>query len=137
MLNKREIAELEQCLTDDHVIIEVELYETNENKDNLMRRFRDGDNLSIDEMFDLPCAHPLIQAKISSSDHLKVIKDYSIIHGHDLQSLFEIENQPYLSLLIDNNNVDETILNILKDYGLYEKFISSKNTNLCVSFPES
>lgn len=136
MLNKNEMELLEKCMTQDHAIIEIELYETNSEKEELRDKFNSGEHLTIAEMFNLPCSSILIQTKINDKKELSFIKSFSIQYGKDLQPLFEIEDQPYLSLFISHKDVDIEFQKILKEYKLLDHFLSSKDTGICISFPE-
>lgn len=105
MLSKNDISNLNKCLLNDHLLLDVELDCTS------------------------------TQVKVTDSHDLQWLTAYSITHGRDLQSLFESGGFEYLSIFIDNKNVSLQFVDKLKNYGLSEYFQFDGATNILISFP--
>ncbi|EPR0413874.1 hypothetical protein ACUZIR_004279, partial [Enterobacter asburiae] len=60
MLTDKEISALNNCLLDDHLLLEVELNIVTEKSASLRSRFNNGDNLTCSELMALPHSESLV-----------------------------------------------------------------------------
>ncbi|HFW3409427.1 TPA: hypothetical protein ACIBHE_003559 [Salmonella enterica subsp. enterica serovar Chailey] len=118
MLSQKDISKLNQCLLDDHLLLEVELNAVTEESSNLLY----SESLAV--------------KKITDINDIQWLTAYAIANGRDLQPLFETCEFSYLTLFIDNENVSSQFKEWLIAYDLFDVFQSSKTTGITMSFPE-
>ena len=136
MLKDKDIAALNNCLLDDHLLIEVELNVVAEESAKLRDRFNSGDKLTYTEITALPYSESLAIKKITDKNDMQWLTAYAIANGRDLQPLFETSEFEYLTLFIDSENVSLQFKEWLTAYNLIDAFQSSKATGICISYPE-
>lgn len=136
MLTDKDIAILNNCLLDDHLLLEVELNVVKEESAELRDRFNSGDKLTCSELMALPYSESLAVKKITDKNDIQWLTAYAIANGRDLQSLFETSEFNYLTLFIDNENVSSQFKEWLIAYDLLDAFQSSKATGITISYPE-
>lgn len=136
MLTGKEISALNNCLLDDHLLLEVELYVVIEESANLRDRLNSSDKLTCSEITALPYSESLVVKKITEKNDMQWLTAYAIANGHDLQSLFGTNEFEYLTLFIDYENVTSQFKEWLIAYNLIDYFMSSNATGITISFPE-
>ena len=136
MLSQNEISKLNKCLLNDHLLLEVEVNVITRESAGLRERLNSGDILTSAELIALPYSESLMHKKITHENELQWLTAYSIANGRDLQSLFRINNVNYLTLFIDNENVNFQLKDKLKAHGLLDAFQSSGTNTITISYPE-
>ena len=106
MLTDKDIAILNNCLLDDHLLIEIEKYFVSTESATIRERLNSGESLTNEELWKLP-------------------------YSESLTSEFE-----YLTLFIDGENVSSQFKEWLIVYNLIDAFQSSDTTGVTISFPE-
>ncbi|EPC0068421.1 hypothetical protein ACRWP7_003329 [Escherichia coli] len=111
MLLQDEVVVLGQCLeVDNHILVQI-----------------DTNNFVPDS---------LALAKVTDNDDVRWFVAYSILRGRDLQSLFRAGDYEYLTLFIDDENVNGDFKDKLKKYGLLNTFLTESPTTISISYPE-
>ncbi|HBS0521288.1 TPA: hypothetical protein MAA32_004896 [Klebsiella pneumoniae] len=136
MLTDKDVATLNNCILNDHLLLEVELSVVTEESAKLRYRLNSGDKLACSEIMALPYSESLAVKKITDKNDIQWLTAYAIANGRDLQSLFETSDFTYLTLFIDNENVSPQFKEWLIAYDLNEVFQSSNATGITISFPE-
>lgn len=136
MLTDKDVATLNNCILDDHLLLEVELSVVTEESAKLRDRLNSGDKLACSEIMALPYSESLAVKKITDKNDIQWLTAYAIANGRDLQPLFETSDFTYLTLFIDNENVSPQFKEWLIAYDLNEVFQSSNATGITISFPE-
>lgn len=136
MLTDKDVATLNNCILDDHLLLEVELSVVTEESAKLRDRLNSGDKLACSEIMALPYSESLAVKKITDKNDIQWLTAYAIANGRDLQPLFETSEFTYLTLFIDNENVSPQFKEWLIAYDLNEVFQSSNATGITISFPE-
>lgn len=136
MLKDKDIAALNNCLLDDHLLLEVELSVVTEESAKLRDRLNSGDKLACSEIMALPYSESLAMIKITDKNDMQWLTAYAIANGRDLQPLFETSEFTYLTLFIDSEYVSPQFKEWLIAYDLNEVFQSSNATGITISFPE-
>lgn len=135
MLTDKEISALNNCLPDDHLLLEVELNVVTEESAKLRDRLNSCDKLTCSEITALPYSESLAVKKITEKNDIQWLTAYAIANGRDLQSLFETSEFEYLTLFIDYENVTSQFKEWLIAYNLNDFFLSSNTTGITISFP--
>ncbi|EJO5424760.1 hypothetical protein NRQ36_004413 [Salmonella enterica] len=136
MLTDKDIAILNNCLLDDHLLLEVEQYFVSTESATIRDRLNSGESLTNEELRKLPYSESLSEKKITDKNDMQWLTAYAIANGRDLQSLFETSDFEYLTLFIDNENVSSQFKEWLIAYDLIDAFQSSESTGITISFPE-
>ncbi|EFB2740802.1 hypothetical protein ACVF4Y_23945 (plasmid) [Escherichia coli] len=136
MLKDKDITALNNCLLDDHLLLEVELSVVTEESAKLRDRLNSGDKLACSEIMALPYSESLAMKKITDKNDMQWLTAYAIANGRDLQPLFETSEFTYLTLFIDSEYVSPQFKEWLIAYNLNEVFQSSNATGITISFPE-
>lgn len=136
MLTDKDIAILNNCLLDDHLLLEVEQYFVSTESATIRDRLNSGESLTNEELRKLPYSEPLSEKKITDKNDIQWLTAYAIANGRDLQSLFETSEFEYLTLFIDGENVSSQFKEWLIAYDLIDAFQSSESTGITISFPE-
>ncbi|WP_329487534.1 hypothetical protein [Citrobacter freundii] len=136
MLTDKDIAILNNCLLDDHLLLEVEQYFMSTESATIRDRLNSGESLTNEELRKLPYSESLSEKKITDKNDIQWLTAYAIANGRDLQSLFETSEFEYLTLFIDGENVSSQFKEWLIAYDLIDAFQSSESTGITISFPE-
>lgn len=136
MLTDKDIAILNNCLLDDHLLLEVEQYFVSTESATIRDRLNSGESLTNEELRKLPYSESLSEKKITDKNDIQWLTAYAIANGRDLQSLFETSEFEYLTLFIDSENVSSQFKEWLIAYDLIDDFQSSESTGITISFPE-
>ncbi|HGV9289461.1 TPA: hypothetical protein ACNOHR_004840 [Enterobacter hormaechei] len=136
MLTDKEKHALNNCLLDDHILLEVELNVVTAESAVLRERFNSGGKLTFSEFTALPCSESLAVKKITDRNDIQWLTAYAIVNGRDLQPLFETDEFEYLTLFIDSENVTSQFKEWLIAYDLMDVFQTSNATGVTISFPE-
>ncbi|EBC1407502.1 hypothetical protein LF283_004901 [Salmonella enterica] len=136
MLTDKDIAILNNCLLDDHLLLEVEQYFVSTESATIRDRLNSGESLTNEELRKLPYSESLSEKKITDKNDIQWLTAYAIANGRDLQSLFETSEFEYLTLFIDSENVSSQFKEWLITYDLIDAFQSSESTGITISFPE-
>ncbi|HID6057282.1 hypothetical protein [Escherichia coli] len=136
MLTDKDIAILNNCLLDDHLLLEVEQYFVSTESATIRDRLNSGESLTNEELRKLPYSESLSEKKITDKNDIQWLTAYAIANGRDLQSLFETSEFEYLTLFIDGENVSSQFKEWLIAYDLIDAFQSSESTGITISFPE-
>ncbi|EKN3347823.1 hypothetical protein O8E94_003152 [Yersinia ruckeri] len=135
MLTDKEISALNNCLLDDHLLLEVELNVVTEESAKLRDRLNSGDKLTCTAITALPYSESLVVKKITDKNDIQLLTAYAIANGRDLQSLFETSEFEYLTLFIDYENVTSQFKEWLIAYNVIDALLSSNATGITISFP--
>lgn len=136
MLTQNEISRLNQCLLNDHLLLEVEQYFVSIESDIIRYRLNIGEHLTNEELRKLPFSVSLAIKKVTDKNDIQWLTSYAIANGRDLQSLFETSEFKYLTIFIDYESVNSQFKEWLIAYDLNEPFQSSDATGITISFPE-
>ena len=136
MLTDKDIAILNNCLLDDHLLIEIEKYFVSTESATIRERLNSGESLTNEELWKLPYSESLSVKRITDKNDIQWLTAYAIANGRDLQSLFETSEFKYLTLFIDSENVSSQFKEWLIVYNLIDAFQSSDTTGVTISFPE-
>ncbi|EOY1433425.1 hypothetical protein ACXD9I_003266 [Yersinia enterocolitica] len=136
MLTDKDIAILNNCLLDDHLLIEIEKYFVSTESATIRERLNSGESLTNEELWKLPYSESLSVKTITDKNDIQWLTAYAIANGRDLQSLFETSEFKYLTLFIDSENVSSQFKEWLIVYNLIDAFQSSDTTGITISFPE-
>jgi hypothetical protein len=136
MLTDKEISALNNCVLDNHILLEVERYFISTESISIRDRLNDGELLTVNELNLLPYSESLEVQRITDKNDIQWLTAYAIEKGRDLQSLFETKEFKYLTLFIDNENITSQFKEWLIAYDLIDAFQSSKSTGITISFPE-
>ena len=136
MLTDKDIAILNNCLLDDHLLLEVEQYFVSTESATIRDRLNSGESLTNEELRKLPYSESLSVKRITDKNDIQWLTAYAIANGRDLQSLFETSEFEYLTLFIDGENVSSQFKEWLIVYNLIDAFQSSDTTGVTISFPE-
>ncbi|EKN4845629.1 hypothetical protein ACVHK9_004649 [Citrobacter freundii] len=136
MLTDKDIAILNNCLLDDHLLIEIEKYFVSTESATIRERLNSGESLTNEELWKLPYSESLSVKRITDKNDIQWLTAYAIANGRDLQSLFETSEFKYLTLFIDGENVSSQFKEWLIVYNLIDAFQSSDTTGVTISFPE-
>lgn len=136
MLTDKDIAILNNCLLDNHLLLEIEKYFVSTESAIIRDRLNSGESLTNEELWELPYSESLSVKRITDKNDIQWLTAYAIANGRDLQSLFETSDFKYLTLFIDNENVSSQFKEWLISYNLIDAFQSSDATGITISFPE-
>lgn len=136
MLTDKEISALNNCVLDNHILLEVERYFISTESVSIRDRLNDGELLTVNELNLLPYSESLEVKRITDKNDIQWLTAYAIEKGRDLQPLFETKEFKYLTLFIDNENITSQFKEWLMAYDLIDAFQSSKSTGITISFPE-
>ncbi|HHJ4582684.1 TPA: hypothetical protein ACQJXY_005126 [Citrobacter freundii] len=136
MLTDKDIAILNNCLLDDHLLIEIEKYFVSTESATIRERLNSGESLTNEELWKLQYSESLSVKRITDKNDIQWLTAYAIANGRDLQSLFETSEFKYLTLFIDGENVSSQFKEWLIVYNLIDAFQSSDTTGVTISFPE-
>ncbi|CAO94818.1 hypothetical protein [Erwinia tasmaniensis] len=136
MLTDKDIAILNNCLLDDHLLLEIEKYFVSTESATVRDRLNSGESLTNEELWKLPYSESLSVKRITDKKDIQWLTAYAIANGRDLQSLFETSEFKYLTLFIDNENVSSQFKEWLIAYNLIDAFQLNDTTAITISFPE-